>query len=300
MKFLYLIAAGIPLYVLWDIYRYVFRRKPSKLTTLLLDKKGHCDDYYKRRDSAAEALRNLPQERWEIHSDRGERLQGYYIPAGEKKSRRVVFIVHGYRSEHAETAGVFRELYHSRGFDIFTCDHTAAGKSGGRTIGYGVFESADCLKWLDYLQEKLSSDIQIILHGFSMGGATVLKMSDRLPDCVKFIVEDSGFIDAREILRGQLGPLYKIMYGLNRLIGGFDLADSDVRDNLRRSDKPLLVVHGEKDATVPFSMAPRIFELCPNEKDCLFTPDIKHIETVHYNRNAYEEKLDGFIEKYIK
>lgn len=300
MKFLYLIAAAIPLYALWDIYRYVFRRKPSKLTTLLLDKKGHCEDYYKRRDSAAEALRNLPQERWEIYSDRGERLQGYYIPAGAEKSRRVVFIVHGYRSEHAETAGVFRELYHSRGFDIFTCDHTGAGESGGRTIGYGVFESADCLKWLDYLQEKLGSDIQVILHGFSMGGATVLKMSDRLPDCVKFIVEDSGFIDAREILRGQLGPLYKIMYGLNRLIGGFDLTDSDVRDNLRLSDKPLLVVHGEKDTTVPFSMAPRIFELCPNEKDRLFTPDIKHIETVHYNRPAYEEKLDGFIEKYIK
>lgn len=237
--------------------------------------------------------------RYTITSDRGETLQGFYYPAGKKPGKKLVFIVHGYRSEHAETAGMFYELYHSRGFDIFTCDNTASGESGGSIFGYDVFESSDCLKWLDFLRSEFGELIEVILHGFSLGGATVLKMSDRCPDCVKFIVSDSGFIDAREILKAQLGPLYGIMAGLNRFIAGYDLADTDVSENIKNSPLPFLIVHGTDDKTVPFSMAPRIFGLCPNDKDCLYTEGAKHIETIHLAPMAYEEKLDKFIEKYM-
>ncbi len=289
----------IVLYIIWDIYRYIFRRRPSRLMCALLDKKGHEEDYYIRRDKAAEELRLSSCERWELRSDRGEKLCGFYYPCGEGKSGKLAFIVHGYRSEHAETAGMFREIYHSRGFDIFAPDNTCCGESGGSCFGYDVFESEDCLKWLDFLQEKLGSDIEIILHGFSLGGGTVMKMSDRLPDCVKFVVEDSGFIDPREILKSQTGPLYALMAGLHKLFSGCDLNSSAVFENLGNTNKPFLFVHGEQDKMVPFSMAPRAFEACPTDKDFLFTPGIKHIETVHYNREAYEKKLDAFIEKYI-
>lgn len=287
------------LYELWDIYRYIFRRRQPEYLKLILDKKGHAEDYYLRRDSEAEKLRNSPCESFEICSGRGERLCGWYYPCGEGYSKKLAFIVHGYHSEHAETAGMFREIYHSRGFDIFSPDNTASGESGGRAFGYDVFESADCLRWLDFLQEKFGADVEIVLHGFSLGGAAVMKMSDRVPDCVKFIVEDSGFIDAREILRKKSGALYPLMEWMQKVIGHCDLADTYVGDNLKNSRLPFLIVHGEGDKTVPFSMAPRIFELCPNDKDKLFTPKAKHIETVHYNRTEYEAKIDEFIAKYI-
>ena len=61
----------------------------------------------------------------------------------------------------------------------------------------------------------------------------------------------------------------------------------------------MLIVHGKDDKTVPFSMAPRIFELCPNDKDFLFTEGAKHIETIHLAPEAYKAKLDEFIEKYM-
>lgn len=298
-KSLVFAAAAVPVYAVLDVYRFVFWRTRSKLSTLLLDKKGHAEDYYERRDSAADRLREKMHIRYTIRSDRGETLQGFYYPAGKRPGKRLVFIVHGYHSEHAETAGMFYELYHSRGFDIFTCDNTASGESGGRLFGYDVFESADCLKWLDFLRSEFGENIKIILHGFSLGGATVLKMSDRCPNQVKFIVSDSGFIDAREILKAQLGPLYGLIAGLNRLIAGYDLADTDVRENVKSSSLPFLIVHGKDDKTVPFSMAPRIFELCPNDSDYLFTDGAKHIETIHLAPEAYKAKLDGFIEKYM-
>lgn len=180
-KALIIAAAAVPVYAVLDIYRFVFWRSRSRLSTLLLDKKGHAEDYYVRRDSAADRLREKMHVRYTISSDRGETLQGFYYPAGKKPGKKLVFIVHGYHSEHAETAGMFYDLYHSRGFDIFTCDNTASGESGGKLFGYNVFESADCLKWLNFLRSQFGEDIKVVLHGFSLGGATVLKMSDRCP-----------------------------------------------------------------------------------------------------------------------
>lgn len=300
MKTALIIAGGAAAYVIWDIYRFTFFRSRSRLSTLLLDKKGHGEDYYKRRDEAADKLRKVPCERHELRSGRGEKLCGWYYPCREgEHSMRIAFIVHGYHSEHLETAGMLYELYHSRGFDVFTCDNTASGESGGQFFGYDVFESEDALLWLEYLRRCFGNNIQFALHGFSLGGASVLKMSDRVPDCVRFIVSDSGFIDAREILRAQSGPLYPLLHLMHRLIAHCELDDSDVRENVRRSRVPILVVHGEGDKTVPFDMAPRILALCPEGSDSLFTPDIKHIETLHYNRQAYEKSLDAFIERYM-
>ena len=293
------IAAAIPVYAILDIYRYAFRRNRSWLSQLLLDKKEHQPDFYEWRDGAAEALRSKMHIRYTIQSERGETLQGYYFPCGNQLSKKIAFIVHGYHSEHAATAGMVCEYYHSRGFDVFTCDNTASGESGGHTFGYDVFESVDCLKWLDFLKQEFGSDIKVVMHGFSLGGATVLKMSDRYPDFVKFVVDDCGYIDARELIKKGTGPLYPIMYRLNFLFGGYDLADSDVSENIKNSKVPFLIMHGKKDETVPFSMAPRIYELCPNDKDCLFVDDVKHMECSHYAQADYEAKLDAFVAKYI-
>lgn len=299
-KLLLTATAAIPLYAAADIYRYTFLRRRSRLSEALFDKKTHGTDYYAWRDAAAEKLRGQVHLCYTIRSDRGETLQGFYFPCGAKFSGRIAFIVHGYHSEHAETAGMLREYYHSRGFDIFAPDNTASGMSGGGVFGYDVLESADCLKWLDFLKAEFGGDIQVVMHGFSLGGATVLKMSDRAPDTVKFTVSDSGFIDAREILKRRLGPLYGPMYELNKLIGGYDLADSDVSENVRCSRQPMLIVHGREDPTVPFSMAERIYELCPADKDFLFTDKARHIETMYLAPEVYAEKLDGFIKRYIK
>lgn len=298
-KKLLLLAASVPVTAIGGLYSYVFKRSQPALFKALLDKKSHAEDYYVRRDTARDRLNATMHLRYSIQSDRGETLQGFYFPCGRVRSKKLAFIVHGYRSEHAETAGMLLELYLKRGFDVFTCDNTASGESGGDTIGFDVFESADCLKWIEFLREELGEDIQIVLHGFSLGGATVLKMSDRCPDLVKFIVSDSGFIDAGEMLKPSLGVLFPLMQRLYRLDSGIELADTNVSENVKNSKLPILIVHGTDDPTVPFSMAPRIFELIQSDRDFLYTEGARHIETSHYAREAYEAKLDAFIEKYI-
>ena len=281
------------------LYRYVFCRSYLPVTGLLLDKKGHTEEYYSYRRKMTAYMENRPHTEHVITSAGGQLLHGYYYQAGDKPSRVIVFIVHGYRSEHNETAACFYDYYMSRGIDLFTCDHAAHGESSGEVIGYGVTEARDCFQWLSYLLDTFGSDVRLILHGFSMGAATVMLMSDRVPENVRFIVEDSGYTSAEEILSPSLGSSLKFYSRVNRLVGGYDLSDSDVRPHLLHTRTPFLFVHGKEDRFVPFAMAPELFKLCPSEKDRLYVPEARHIESIYVAPEAYKAKLDEYLLRYL-
>lgn len=281
-----------------ELYRFTFCRKGSPLLNPILDKKGHLPDYYEKRDGAAARLRERPSEKLEIRSPRGNRLRGWYYPLGGE-GKRIAFLIHGYRSEHAEAAGFYLDYYASRGIDLFCCDNTAHGESEGRLIGFDAYECEDCLAWVDALIERFGPEAQLILHGFSMGAATVLKMSGRCPEQVRFLVEDSGFISAEEQLRGSFGPLYPAMRGLNRLIAGYDLRETDVRPALKASSKPILFVHGREDHNVEFSHGQRLYDFYQGPKDCLFVDNARHVESMYRDPAGYVEKLDRMLEAYM-
>lgn len=280
-----------------ELYRHIFCREGSPILSPLLDTKNHKEDYYRHRDGDAARLRALPQERFALRSARGALLQGFYFP-GTGEGKRIAFLVHGYRSEHAEAAGMYADYYRSRGFDLFCCDHEAHGESEGRFIGFSAFEDADCLRWIDFLLERFGPELQIVLHGFSMGAATVLKMASRCPNNVKFIVEDSGFRDAVEQLRGMTGPFCPALTLLHRLVGGVDLRQGEVSSSLAAARVPILFVHGMDDPMVPFRNAPLLYERYAGEKDCLFQEGARHVECMHVAPEAYTRKLDAFVQRY--
>lgn len=282
-----------------ELYRYVFCRRSSALFTRLFDSKGHEPNYYKTRDEAADRFRTVPCEEYTIQNDRGQKLKGFYYPCGAQ-GKKIVFLIHGYRSEHIETGGLFYDYYKSRGIDFFCCDHTAHGQSEGHFIGFDVFESKDCLLWIDFLKEKFGADVQLILHGFSMGGGTVLQMSGHCPDNVKFIIEDSGYKNAKASMDHQVGPMYHPLRLINRLVAGYDWNDSDVTKSLAASRIPILFVHGQQDKLVPYENGPELYESYQGEKDCFFPEKARHIESVYTNPDEYAAKVDQFMDAYLK
>ena len=281
-----------------ELYRFSFTRGGSRLIERLLpEEKGHEDAYYVWRNGLKEKLLAAPQIRMSIVSDRGERLAGFYLPCENSDGSRIVFIVHGYRSDHAETAGMVLDYWHSRGFDVFAPDNTAHGESEGRIIGFDLFESADALKWIDYLKERAGCEVQIVLQGFSLGGASVMKMSDRVGPEVRFIVEDSGYADAQSLLKRS--PLFRVLKLVHRLLTGSDLSDTDVRPNLSRAVVPILFVQGTEDKLVPAENAPQLCEFYQGPKDKLIVPGARHIEAMYTAPEQYAAKLDEMIRKTV-
>jgi hypothetical protein len=60
------------------------------------------------------------------------------------------------------------------------------------------------IKWIHYVLNRVGPDAQIVLHGVSMGGATVRMTSgEKLPEQVKCVVADCAYDDARSALRSQ-------------------------------------------------------------------------------------------------
>lgn len=283
----------------WDVYRYMMCRDTAGYMAKLLDFGDHPQEYCELRDRKAREMREKPCIHLSTVSDRGQRLEGYYYPAGDKPCGRIVFMVHGFRTNYTTNAGMYYDLFTSRGFDMFCCDNVAHGRSGGRYMGYDFYESRDCLHWIECLKHCFGEDIKLILHGQSMGGATVCKMADQVPDNVKFIVDDCGFTSAVDTLSLKAGRLFPLLRLINRVAAGYDLSETDVRGDVKNSRVPMLFVHGREDMAVPFWMGEELYALCGAEKDCLFVDGAKHVESIYRAPEAYAAKLDAFIAKYM-
>lgn len=292
-------ATGAAVLFTRELYRHSFMRDGSPLISPLYERisgPGHEPAYYEKRDRLKEEIRTLPQFRLKMPSARGEKLAGFYFPCEGSDGSRVAFLVHGYRSEHAETAGMYVDFYHRHGFDVFAPDNTAHGESAGRFIGFDLFESEDCLRWIEFLKQRAGKPVRIILHGFSLGGATVMKMSSRVPEEVRFIVEDSGYTEACTLLRKS--PLFPQLKAIHKRLTGLDLKDTDVRPDLERAHVPILFVQGTKDRLVPAENGPYLYEYYQGPKDCFFVPGARHIESMYVDPDGYAKKLEEMIGKY--
>jgi len=289
-------AAG---FLLDDAYRYVFCRHKGVVLYRFMDTKDHEAWYYVRKDNYQEAIAKLPCLRFEQSSVRGGRIRGFYYQCGKGFSKKIAFIVHGYRAEHLEAAGPFIDGYLQRGFDVFCCDHYAHGESQGEQIGYNVWESEDCLHWIDFLRWRFGDDVQIVLHGFSMGGGIVLKMCDKVPKNVKFIIDDSGYSGIDELLRSSLGPLYPFMDIIRRFSTKSTFFSTNTRSNVEKAVVPITFVHGNGDKTVPFHMGEEMYAICPGEKERFFRENVGHVEMVYLHPDEYWAMIERNTEKYF-
>ena len=283
----------------WNAYRYMMCRDTDRLVSGLLNIADHEQAYFDARDQKENEMAARPCIHLTATSPRGDTLAGYYYCCGEKPCGRIVFMVHGFRTSYLRNAGMYYDFFTSRGFDLFCCDNVAHGRSGGRYMGYDTFESQDCLHWIEALKHCFGEDIRIVMHGQSLGGATVCKMSDKVPENVKFIIDDCGFTSAVETIGRKMGKLLPVADKLTQLKANYRLEDTDVRENVRNARVPMLFVHGTEDKTVPFAMGPELYELCGSEKDCLFVEHARHVESIWMDPTNYGRKVDAFIAKYM-
>ncbi|SER11156.1 alpha/beta hydrolase [Piscibacillus halophilus] len=153
---------------------------------------------------------NQEFEYWEIQSFDDLRLQGYYLEAEEPTNKTVVF-AHGYLGR-ARDMGIFGEYYYKElGYNILSVDLRGHGQSQGDYIGFGWHSRLDMVDWINRLLEKQGEDTEIILHGISMGAATVLMTSgEELPKNVKAIVADSPYTSVYDLFDYQMGRMFKL------------------------------------------------------------------------------------------
>jgi len=251
-------------------------------------------------------LQTQPMETVHIRSDDGLQLAGYYVPS-LTDSNKVVILAHGYSGQGRDMSN-FAKMYQDLGYHVLMPDDRGHGQSEGHYIGFGWHDRKDYLKWIDYIIKSQGEDSQIILHGISMGGSTVLMTSgEPLPDQVKCIVSDCAYTSVKDILSYQLKTMYKLpafpLIPLTSLIcrmkAGYFFGEASAVTQVSRTKLPILFIHGDEDKFVPYDMVHRLYEAAGSEKELLSVPNAQHGNAYFADKEGYGNKLTSFVGRYV-
>lgn len=237
-----------------------------------------------------------------IKSDDGLKLHATWFPQDEQK--KVVICFHGYTSKGMSDYIGLSGYYMKRGYSMLLVDERAHGESEGKYIGFGCLDRRDALKWIDWVIQNCGEDVQILLHGTSMGGATVLMTSGlELPEQVKGIISDCAFTSPKEVFTHVLHsmmhmpafPMIQIADWMNRKNAGYGLDECNAAREVQKAKVPILFIHGSGDTFVPCSMCETIYENCAAPKRKLIIEGAAHAESYYKDTEAYENALNEFI-----
>ncbi|MGM0172697.1 alpha/beta hydrolase [Enterococcus sp. DIV0800] len=243
---------------------------------------------------------------WQLQSKDGLKLSAYYLPA-QKDQHKTAIIAHGYMGQ-ASDMPQYAKIYHDLGYNVLMPDARGHGKSEGDYIGFGWPERKDYLQWIDRIV-KGDSQSEIVLHGVSMGAATVMMTSgEKLPENVKAFVEDCGYSSAKDELSYQLKdmfnlpafPLIPVTSLITKIRAGYFFGEANAVKQLHNNTKPMLFIHGDKDAFVPFSMLDTVYEATKGPKEKYVVHGAKHAEALSTDPAMYQEKVTEFLETYMK
>lgn len=295
--------AGTSLY----FYRRTMTRNNAKMERTMkmagTDWTQHMPFIQKCKD----AMLAEPHEDVWIQSDDGLKLHATWFP--QEECKKIVICFHGYTSRGMNDYTGLSSYYLPHGYSMLLVDERAHGESEGTYIGFGFLDRMDALKWIDWVLETCGEDVRILLHGTSMGGATVLMTSGlNLPEQVKGIISDCAFTSPKEVFTHVLltmihlpaFPIMQISDVINRKRAGYGLDDCNAAREVQKATVPILFIHGSADTFVPCSMCDTIYENCTSPKKKLSVEGAAHAESFYKDTEAYENAMTEFLGGIIK
>ena len=229
------------------------------------------------------------------------KLHGYLFNLN-KDSKKFVIGVHGFQSHALNEFAPHIKYYQDKAYNLLLVDDRAHGYSEGEYITMGVKDRLDVINWAKYLVKEYGEDIEILLHGVSMGAATVLSTCSEkeLPKQVKGIISDCGFSSNEEAFADQIRTLYKInpsfilkickWYAKHR--AGFDFNEARPIEQVKNSQVPILFVQGANDFMVPKQMALDLYATCSSKKKLLIVEGANHAESIAVDPESYHQVME--------
>ncbi len=240
----------------------------------------------------------LPYENLQIAAP--DPLAAWFIPGS---SRATIVLLHGLNGERSSVLEVAKVL-HAAGYSLLLPDLPGHGASGGAITTYGYREAVDITAAVRYLQGRPDVDPQRIgLMGWSLGAVTALLTAERVPE-VRGVVADSSFVTLSEQLdhQGDYLDLLKPVYPLIRLYGawfaGVDPASVRPRRAIAAlSPRPVLLIHGQDDLSMPVAGAYTLYAAAGEPKDLWVVPGAVHTAARAVAPAEYDRRTIAFFRK---
>lgn len=214
-----------------------------------------------------------------FESSDGEQIAAYYLQA--KGAKRLLIYNHGNGEDigHCrEWLGHFQEI----GISALAYDYPGYGLSSGKASEAGCYAAAQAAytyatATLGYAPEN------IILYGRSLGGGPACLLAEKNPiGCM--------------ILDGTFTSTFRVV--TKRKVLPWDVFDNLAR--LPHIEAPILVIHGTKDLTVPFSHAKRNYLAIQGTKQKLWVEGAGHNDLISTAGQLYWDTVLGFIRSHTQ
>ena len=252
-------------------------------------------------------LDSLCGEKVRMIADDGTPLYGEFYPSRHPKGGKALLAIHGHKSDGRTNFGVFAEFFYKMGYSLLIPDNRAHGKSGGKFIGFGWLDHKDCLSWMQFLRDKLGTTCKIVLHGVSMGAATVLMAAGERPENLAGVIADRGFTSAWEEFKHVLNhyyhlpafPFLPISSLFSKLRAGYSFGQCSALEQLKKAGSPILFIHGGRDEFVPTWMSRQMYEEYAGPKQLYIAPQADHATSYFQHTEEYEQAVRRFLEQMV-
>jgi predicted alpha/beta-fold hydrolase len=195
------------------------------------------------------------------------------------------------------------------GYHVLIPYARAHGASGGETATYGLLESDDIRRWLDWLEQNQHP---ACVYGFAESmGATGLLQSLQSESQLCAVVAESPFSNFREIAYDRIGQFFPTGSWLGRTVlrpvVGFafayarwkyqmDFEQVSPERIVASTRTPVLLIHGQGDKNIPLRHLRRI--AASNHAVVLWeVPGADHCGAIGTAPDALEKRVIDWFEK---
>ena len=247
----------------------------------------------------------IKNEKVEVTAKDGIVLKGTEYIKDEQINNWVI-VLHGYRSNPESVISVGKH-FSDKGYNVLIPYMRATGESEGEYIGMGWLDKDDLKCWIDLII-KQNNNANIVLHGSSMGAATVLMASgDELPNNVKAIIEDSGYTSVWDIFASEAKarfnlpafPVLNMFEVVANYRAKYDIREASALEQVKKATTPILFIHGDSDDFVPEYMCEQLYEVANCKKNKLIIHGAGHTESRYKEPDTYYKNIFEFLDDII-
>lgn len=244
-----------------------------------------------------------------ITAEDGSSLHAYYI-AADTLSTRTALLVHGY-TDHPFGMLQYGWIYREKlGCNLLLPALRYHGKSEGTHIQMGWLDRLDVKRWIAEADRLFGAGQQLVVHGLSMGAATVMMLSGKedLPASVRCIVEDCGYTSVWEQFKKELQedyhlPAFPVLH-VARLLArwrfGWDFKEASALEAVRKAKLPMLFIHGGDDHYVPTRMVYPLYEAKQQgDRAIWIAPEAGHADAYMDHPEEYTRQVVSFCERHL-
>lgn len=221
-----------------------------------------------------------PEEHYFTTSD-GVRLHGWFFSAADRNAPVIVWC-HGNAGNLTDRADMAVELAR-RGVSVFVFDWRGFGRSEGRATEKGLFH--DAIAAHDHVRALGATEI--VMYGESVGGPYAAWVAKERKD-VRAVILENSFPSLKDIGNAIYRPLP---------LGWFAPFALRTTKWLNEAGVPVLVMHGTRDAVIPYALGRKLYDGLNVPHKELLTGDAGHCEIPLFEARRYYDTVTRFIQQ---